>query len=332
MLVFESSYTTLTEPAGSNYSLTMSFFMNFILQYSGRVRVWLCVLALAFNIAHAEEAATASLAVSVYKDVHTDYQRFTQGRDIADIDYYGGPGARRDVVEVVLLQQALLLGGFTDPLELRNEQTYLRTLRQIADGVLVASGSLVWYSDVLDSPDLFHISQPIVKEGEFILGVYTSPNNKQAMATKSLADLRALRAVTNTQWETDIALLKNLNVKQVYYADEWLHIVRMINAGRADFTFAPFQPSESMELVMENMTLVPINGIKVMLPGSRHWAVSRKHPRGDEFYRALYKGIEILKKEGRIQRAYRENGFFRPEIQTWTLLNPPAATTASPGQ
>lgn len=306
--------------------------MNSIAKCASRVRIWLWVFALAINIAHAEETPTDALAVTVYKDVYSDYELFVRGRPIAEINYYGGPGSRRDVIEMVLLQQALLRGGFTDPLTFRNEQTYLRTLRQIADGQFIASGSLVWYSDVLDSPDLFHISQPIVEEGEFIFGVYTSPDNKQALAAKSLADLRALRAATNTHWEPNVALFKKLDVQQVFYADEWVHIVRMINAGRADFTFTPFQPTENMEFVMDNMTLVPIKGIKVMIPGSRHWAVSRKHPRGDEFYLALSKGIEILKKEGRIQRAFRENGFFHPDTQNWTLINPPAVTTASPGQ
>ena len=37
-----------------------------------------------------------------------------------------------------------------------------RTLRQIADGELISSGALVWYSDVLNLPDLFHITQPVI--------------------------------------------------------------------------------------------------------------------------------------------------------------------------
>lgn len=306
--------------------------MNFISMCASRARIVLWAFAFALNFAHAHDAPTGALVVSVYKDVHTDYHRFVQGRDIADINFYGGPGARRDVIEVVLLQQALLRGGFTDPLEMRDEQTYLRTLRQIADGALIASGSLVWYSDVLDSPEHFHISQPIIADGEFVVGAYTSTNNQQALAAKSLTDLRRLRAVTNTQWQTDIAVLKELGVKQVYFADEWVHILRMINAGRADFILAPFQPSPKMELIVDDMTLVPINGMKVVLPGSRHWAVSRQHPRGDEFYQALHKGVEILKKEGRIRRAYEECGFFHKQTQTWTLLTPPEVSARQPAE
>src|SRR5690554_4547629 len=211
--------------------------MNSIVKCASHVRIWLwlwVLAALVINIAHAEETPKDALAVTVYKDVYSDYERFVRGRPIVDINYYGGPGARRDVIEMVLLQQALLRGGFTDPLTFRDEQTYLRTLRQIADGRFIASGSLVWYSNVLDSPDLFHISQPIVEEGKFIVGIYVSADNQQALNTRNLNDLRALRAVTTTQWEADIALLKSLGIKQVYHTDDWVHIVRMLNVGRAD--------------------------------------------------------------------------------------------------
>ena len=53
--------------------------------------VWLCIIALAISIAHAEETPKDALAVTVYKDVYSDYERFVRGRPIADINYYGGP-------------------------------------------------------------------------------------------------------------------------------------------------------------------------------------------------------------------------------------------------
>ena len=268
------------------------------------------------------------LAISIYHDIYEDYQRFVRGRDIASINYYGGSGARRDVVEVVLLQQALLLGGFTDPVVLHDEQSYLRTLRQIADGELISSGALVWYSDILDRPDLFHISQPIVGEGEFIVGIYTTRDNQAALAAQTLAQLQQLRAVTSPQWHEDAATLKELGIKQIYFASDWLHIVRMLTAGRADFTLAPFQPTNGMKVVLDELELVPVEGIKVALSGSRHWPVSRKHPRGEEYYQALQKGITILKQDGRIKRALQESGFYNSHVADWTLLNPQANKTS----
>lgn len=263
------------------------------------------------------------LAISIYKDVYIDYQKFLRGRDLATVDYYGGVGARRDVIEVVLLQQALQLGGFKDPLELRDEQNYLRTLRQIADGELISSGASVWYSDVLNLPDLFHITQPLIDEGEFIVGFYTSPSNEKALAAKSLDDLRQLRAVSSVQWYADVATLKQLKIDNLYFTTDWIHMVRMVSAQRADFTLAPFQPSPDMKIELNGMELVPIEGLKVAITGTRHWPVSRRHPRGQEFYDALQKGITLMKQRGIIRKAYEESGFFHPEVGAWHLINPP---------
>ena len=77
--------------------------------------------------------------------------------------------------------------------------------------------------------------------------------------------------------------------------------------------------------MVEGLELVPIPGIKVALPGSRHWPVSKAHPRGEEVFNALMRGIEELEKKNIIQRAYEECGFFHPQVKDWILINPPAS-------
>ncbi|MFX6036180.1 hypothetical protein ABTE74_22595, partial [Acinetobacter baumannii] len=54
--------------------------------------------------AAAEEPALPAL---IPDDVLLDYRRFLAGRDPASVTDYGGPLSRRDVVEVVLIHQAL---------------------------------------------------------------------------------------------------------------------------------------------------------------------------------------------------------------------------------
>lgn len=282
-----------------------------------------CILA-GWSVHYSQASDTTyPLAISIYEDIYADYRKFVQGRDVASIDYYGGSGARRDVIEVVLLQQALQLGGFKEPLELRDEQNYLRTLRQIADGELISSGASVWYSDVLNMPELFHISQPVINEGEFVVGFYTSPTNEKALAAKTLDDLRQLRAVSSVQWYADVATLKQLGINHLYFTTDWKHMVRMVNAQRADFTLAPFQASPGKRIVLEGMELIPIEGIKVAINGTRHWPVSRRHPRGEEFYEALQKGITVMRQQGIIRKAYSQSGFFHPDVDAWHLVNPP---------
>lgn len=266
--------------------------------------------------------AGQTIVAAVDEDIITDYQLFVGERDPLLIDYYGGPGARRDVIEIVLLQQALHLGGFEGKVVLRPENSYLRILKLIQDGQVPISGALMWRDDIKPYTKAFFKTKALVNEGEFIAGLYTRENNTRALSATTPEQIRQLSAASNDHWQADVATLKALGVKKIYYATYWVQIVRMVVAGRADITLAPFQSNADMKVHVENLELVPIPGIKVTLPGSRHWPVSKKHPRGQELFTALEKGIALLEKQNIIQRAYEECGFFHPAVKDWTLLNP----------
>lgn len=100
----------------------------------------------------------------------------------------------------------------------------------------------------------------------------------------------------------------------------------MVVADRADITLAPFQSNSDMKVHVDDLEPVPIPGVNVSLPGSRHWPISKKHPRGEEIHTALEKGISVLQQNNVIQRAYEEGGFFHPAVKEWKLLNPPIKT------
>jgi hypothetical protein len=281
---------------------------------------FLCLAAglLMTMVCHGVNTVTAV----VDEDIIADYQLFVGDRDPIDIDFYGGPGARRDVVEIVLLQQALHLGGFNTKIVFRPERSYLRIIKLVADGQVPLSATLKWRDDIKPYSDYLYKSSAVVKEGEFIAGIYTRPDNAKALAATSLDKIRELTAASNNHWKADVSTLKQLGIQRIYYSTYWGQIVRMVVAGRADITLAPFQSNPDMKVLFEGSELVPIPGIKVALPGSRHWAVSKKHPQGKEIFTALQKGISILEHRKIIQRAYEESGFFHQGVEHWKLLNP----------
>lgn len=279
-------------------------------------------------LCHASNTVTAA----VDEDIIADYQLFVGDRDPININYFGGPGARRDVVEIVLLQQALNLGGFTDKVVLRPENSYLRILKLITDGQLPISGALMWRDDIKPYADRLFKTKAIVNEGEFIAGLYTRSDNTKALAATELKKISQLSAASNNHWIADVKTLKSLGITRIHYSTYWGQIVRMVVAGRADVTLAPFQSNPDMKVLFEGLELVPIPGIKVALPGSRHWPVSKKHPRGAEIFAALQKGIALLEQNHTIRRAYEESGFFHPAVKQWVLLNPPPAAASLPAR
>lgn len=264
-------------------------------------------------------AATAPAVVVMDSDILIDYERFLAGRNVHDISDYSGSHSRRDVIEVVLLNQMLKLGGYQGELALMPEDSYRRILHKVGTGAAAVTGTPVWAEDAL--PEDVYITEAIVREGEFVVGLYTSPNNKRALAVSDKEGLKELSAVSTRQWRSDWRTLKGLQLRWVYDTFLWPMMVKMVWAGRADITLAPFQPNESMSIISDDITLVPIPNIKVALQGSRHWIISRQHPQGKEIFSALRKGVKIMRKGGRITRAYIECGFFDPRVENWKLIN-----------
>lgn len=284
------------------------------------VQAWLFVCGLLIAVfSHASNTITAA----VDEDIIADYQLFIGDRDPITIDYYGGPGARRDVIEIVLLQQALHLGGFQGKVVLRPENSYLRILKLLTDGQIPISGALMWREDIKPYSKFLFKTKALVKEGEFIAGVYTRPGNTRALNATSREKIGKLSAASNGHWKPDVAALKSLGVTHIHYSTYWVQIVRMVVAGRADVTLAPFQSNPAMKVQVDDLELIPIPGVKVALPGSRHWPVSKKHPQGQEIFAALEKGIALLEQKNVIQRAYEQCGFFHEAVKSWKLLNPP---------
>lgn len=268
--------------------------------------------------------AGQTISAAVDEDLILDYQLFVGKSDPLKISNFKGPGSRRAVIELILLQQALHLGGFDRKLVLRPENSYLRSLRLIQDGQVALSGTLIWKADLEGYEDSVLISPPLIPQDYFEVGIYTHSTNEKALNATTLAELRQLSAASNIHWKTDLTALNQLGIKKIHNTNAWMQMVRMVVAKRADITLAPFQPNPNMSLLAGSLELVPIPGVKVGLPGTRHWAISPKHPYTEAIEAALKRGIPILQANNTVRRAYEEAGFFHPTVKNWTLLNPPS--------
>lgn len=87
-------------------------------------RLQTCCLLLALLFA-GPSLALQTAPIAVLPDIHNDYQRFLADRDVKTVTYYGGAYARRDVIELVLMLQALSLGGFSHPIQFVDEENYV---------------------------------------------------------------------------------------------------------------------------------------------------------------------------------------------------------------
>lgn len=284
-----------------------------------------CTVAKADTSPHTSQLPNQSpevLSILIPTSIVKDFNEFIAGRDILSIHNYGGLHSRREVADLILLHQALYLGGYKGRLEYQTQEVdYLRSLHMLADGKAAIFGSTAWYEHIAFADTPFWVSEPLVQEGEFVVGIYTASKNEQAMSVKSLADLKKLRAVSNQHWASDWRNLKLLELPQIYSVRNWDSMARMVYAQRADFTLAPFRSTPGRELPSDGFNLTPIPNISFALEGSRHWVTSKAHPLGRQAYESIERGLKSLRNQGTVTRAYQESGFFQPQHAQWPAIN-----------
>lgn len=265
-------------------------------------------------------SAPAEVTLAVPTDVLEDYHS-SFGMQPQPVRY-DLPGSRRDVVEVMLVQRALREGGI-DSVSLRQLDGYLRILQQLAEGKVALTGTTVWDFDARDMVEHLWVSSPLIRRGEFVVGVYTRAGHPILSQPQDLSSLTQYIPVTSRNWKMDWSLLEQLGFARIQYASSWESMVRMVLAGRADLVLAPFPQSNDLRLIAEDgRYLVPVPGVKVAFPAERVIAVAKNYPGADATYYALQKGLKVLRDQGEIERAYTESGFFNPAVASWTLINP----------
>lgn len=256
-------------------------------------------------VAHAEE-----ILIYIRDDVYDDYRDFVGERDVTTINDFSGKTVRRDVVDMIIAQQALALGGFAHTFSYFPGKVNFRNTKMLQSGKLLISFDSYWRQDATPLNSELYISEPVIRSGEYIAGIYTSPQNSKTLSIKSLADLSALTAVSTPKWRTDWQTLQSLPLKELVREDEWLSMARMVNLQWIDFLLMPFHSSNNQVFSMEKITLAPVPKIAVQLNDSRHFVISKKHPKGAEAIKAINIGLQQLRKNKRIVNAYTQAGFF----------------------
>lgn len=258
--------------------------------------------------------------IYIRDDVFQDYKDFVGDRDILAIKSFVGKKVRRDVVDMIIAQQALNLGGFKHTFTYAPGKVNFRNTKMLQTGQLLLSFDSYWFNDAEPIQDKVYISNPVIRNGEYVAGIYTSPNNHKLLAITSLNELTGFTAVSTRRWRTDWQTLQSLPLKELIEENSWLSMARMVNLQWVDFLLMPFNATPDQSFTMEKIHLIPVKNIGIILRDSRHYVISKAHPKGEEAFIALNKGLRILREQGAIVNAYKESGFFIDQT-TYKILN-----------
>jgi hypothetical protein len=226
------------------------------------------------------------------------------------IHNFTGQKIRRDVVDMIIAQQALKLGEFNYHFNYAAGKVNFRNTRLLQTGKLLISFDSYWLSDAKAINDSVYISDAVIRNGEYIAGIYTSPKNAAVLAIKTLTDLKKFTAVSTPKWRTDWATLSSLPLKKLLRNDEWLSMARMVDIGWVDFILMPFNSTKDQGFTMDKIALIPVKNVAIVLNDSRHFVISKKHSQGAEAFKAIDIGLAKLRQQGAITKAYQQAGFF----------------------
>jgi len=268
-------------------------------------------------------SSQAKIPITVENDVYHFAQALIGEQKIVNIENFSGPDSHRDVVEFILVQKALALGGSTLEFTFTLGNYDARNIKLLQSGLLLISFDSLWLSHVSKLTKDVYISAPVIKRGEYMAGVYTSINNDKALSTTSLADLRELSIISNKNWHVDWKTIIELAPKSITHDEEWLSMAKLVSLQWVDIMLAPFSNELPFIYKDDGYEITAIKGIKVALNDSRHFVVSKKHPKGKETFIALQKGLAILRQRGTIKKAFQDSGFFNKQVQNWTVINKP---------
>lgn len=239
-------------------------------------------------------------------------------------DDFARAGNYRDLTDYLLLRRALALGGNKLPVVIEPwfDVSYDRVVLRLRSGHAVVFSNGIWREDFSASDAQLKVSSPLFNYGELEAGLYMSPQNPKLNSIKTPEDVRKLTAVSSKQWRPDWNALEQLGLAAIYDNVHWESMMKMVRSHRVDFMLSGFSMQSDLSYQAMGITLVPVPGMKVKLPGSRSWVVSLTNSQGPEAYAAIEKGLVILRERGVIARAYRAAGVINNNVADWKVLNP----------
>jgi len=266
-------------------------------------------------------SASPEVKISIETDIYQYAQELLAGKTPLTITDFSGEHSQRAVVEFILVQKALALGGLNLDFSFTMGNYDARNTKLLQDGLLLINFDTMWLSHVNMLKEDVYISDAVIRKGEYWAGIYTSQQNKEKLSIKNLQQFRELTIASSKYWHVDWQTLSQIKAKDLIHQEEWLSMAKLVSLGWVDVMLAPFTQEKPFSYQGKNYKIVAIEGIKIALNDSRHFVVSRKHPYGKKTFIALQKGLKILRQQGVIKRAYQQSGFFNENAKDWTILN-----------
>lgn len=267
--------------------------------------------------AHAQERV---FSFPLIENDFEKYNAYLAGRNPLDLEAVKAEGLTRHNMELLVFQNALVLGGCDCRIVYTKYDVATTNARSLVD---VNAGRLLSYpvagfrSDSRSSGGSF-FSEPVLEDDAFQVGLYTDASRKDVLSVTDPAQARLLTFVAAENWEIDIRVLKEKGLRFVTTSD-WISALGLIRAGRADVIMQPFssRPDLSFEDPQLKARFLPIPGLRMRFGHGRHYVVSMRHPEGPWFLQRLNAGLRKLRSSGKLAELQRLAGLTSERVNAF---------------
>jgi|GEM_PF-2906783 len=274
-----------------------------------------------FFMFSAKTYATFELPMSVIQRNIAAYKSFLKekNKSVLEITNLESEFSNRNVACMVIIMQALNLGGFPAKLEIVSAPNAAREIAMTKAGHVAIMHQDIWVEP--EFSDFFFVSAAIIPNGNFVKGIYILDSNKEMLKVHSIEDLKSFSATHSPNWHVGWNTLSRIGLKSLHSASKKEFMFNQVLFRGVDFTIQEFTnlPDMAYEFA-DGKRLIPVPDVKMALNGVRSFIVSKKHKLGEKIYTALQIGLVALRKEGTIDRFLTESGFYKKEVEDWKIL------------
>ncbi len=265
-------------------------------------------------------SSVLSAIVLVPSDVLGDYKSLVGDRAPAMLRDYRGKGSRREVVEVVLLLQALDAAEYPHPIVLRTSPSEAQSMRALAAGQANLLGTTLWKSSLKKFESRIKPSFTVIRSGEYQLGLYGC----KGQLSGAEPVMSSMSVVADKQQAVVWSALQGAGFKSLDYFETPEARAKMVCLARVRATVAEFPSSTHLEVSRGGFTLAPFKGVTLVVDASRHYPISNSATGSDLVTLAVNRGLKIIRRKGMIRRALLQSGLHHPEVKDWSrvLLSP----------
>jgi hypothetical protein len=239
--------------------------------------------------------------------------------EVSDCPSFDSPmfeGAFRFEVELMMLCNAIYDADLSDRLEFVAFPNLKRAVSDLVEGNADMLGSSVFSTKIEDG---VLASDPVLRQGEFQVGLFTTANRDDVLSTESQEDIFRLTGISERNWDVDLLTLNGMGLKDVVAARKMTLIPDMIAAGRADFTLS-YLDRPTTEHMGE--PLVRIDGFRASMKLERVMAFSQSN---SELRDAVNSYIQQMRAApvDRIYEGYKNSGFIVDTYEDWLDVTTP---------